>query len=88
MAVSLMNYCTIVPDIVHSFYMSTVETNKRVFIYIYIYLFYCTVQTGSNNDELEPQDITEPKYPPEPYRIHHRGIDVLYFYPRTHQECT
>ena len=31
-----MNYCTIVPDIVRSFYMSTVETNKRLFIIIII----------------------------------------------------
>ena len=37
MAVSLMIYCMIVPDIVRSFYMSTVETNKRLFIII-IYL--------------------------------------------------
>ena len=36
-----MNYCTIVPDIVRSFYMSTVETNKRLFIYYCIQL--CTV---------------------------------------------
>ena len=35
MAVSLMIYCMIVPDIVRSFfYMSTVETNKRLFIII------------------------------------------------------
>ena len=36
MAVSLMIYCMIVPDIVRSFYMSTVETNKRLFIIIII----------------------------------------------------
>ena len=38
-----MNYCTIVPDIVRSFYMSTVETNKRLFIIIIIINFGATV---------------------------------------------